>query len=50
MKMTCSWRFCLESKKPGEFAVMFTNTANYWVAFFFFFSGNWAPREIAWEI
>lgn len=48
MKMTCSWRFCLESKKPGDLAVVFTNTANYWVDFFF--SGNWALGEIAWDI
>lgn len=34
MKMPSSWRFCLESKKPGELAVVFTNTANYWVGFF----------------
>lgn len=35
IKATCSW-FCLESKKPGELVVVFTNTANYWVFFFFF--------------
>lgn len=34
IKMTCSWRFCLESKKPGELAVDFTNTTNDWVGFF----------------
>lgn len=34
IKMTCSWRFRLESKKPGELAVVFPNTANYRVGFF----------------
>lgn len=34
IKMTYSRRFCLESNKPVELAVVFTNTANYWVGFF----------------
>ena len=34
-----SW-FCLESKKPGELVVVFTNTANYRVLFFVLNSGN----------
>lgn len=40
IKTTCSW-FCLESKKPGELVVVFTNTANYRVGpFFYYYSGN----------
>ena len=34
IEMTCSWRFYLESKKPGELVVVFTNAANYQVGFF----------------
>lgn len=34
IEMTCSWRFCLESEKPGELVVVFTNAANYQVGFF----------------
>lgn len=37
IKMTSSWRFCFESVEPGELVVVFTNTANYRVVFFFFF-------------
>lgn len=33
IEMTCSWRFCLESEKPGELVVVFTNAANYQVGF-----------------
>lgn len=40
IKMTCSWRFGLESKKLSELVVVFTNTANYWVGFFFWKLGS----------
>lgn len=33
IKMTRIWKFCLESKKPVELVVVFTNTVNYWVGF-----------------
>lgn len=29
IKKTCSWRFCLEFKEPGELVVVFTSIANY---------------------